>query len=163
MSKSKDNFVYIEYSSRSYDVGDYDPEDRWDRPDSETIYDVKGFVSRSHPNDGDSDMYRNTVNCLSVPFKPEIENGKVYFFVYAVYSTGDSFGYDRNGGIEELGLFERREDANRCRNMALEPEINGSHSIQLINNEGIEYKTHCPWFGYFENLEDIEVVPVIGC
>src|SRR5210317_84780 len=76
-----------------------DPDDEWDRDDTYTDHNIEGF--RAAPEE-DSKYFD-----LVVPYEPEFD--KEYYLLYAVYSTGDSFGHDDGSGIEYIGLYTENE------------------------------------------------------
>lgn len=118
-----------------------DPTDEWDRPDTSTTHFIEGFTVESKWHD------------FSVDFEPNYDS--TYFLLYAVYSTGDSFGHDHNGGIEYLGLFENYETAEL--NLKRVEAMTDYGSCTLLTDFSMDYDVYCPWFGYFESLSYIKI------
>jgi hypothetical protein len=119
----------------------------------------------------------------------DLDPTRPYFLVYGIYSTGDSFGHDE-GRIEFVGLYEDLEVAHEnVRRIQQHNEMYNQlenrwytsskqmskaemtklrktfepYSVQLVTEDGQEYKVHVPWHGYFERLTEVEVQPVLVC
>jgi hypothetical protein len=115
------------------------------RGTTSTSHMIKGFVA-TH----DEKSYRD----FPVDFEPQY--GVAYYLLYAIYSTGDSFGHDEGAEIEYYGLFKPDEVEAGKRLMAALKANKKEYSIEF---EGKSY--HCPWTGYFESLDELELSPVI--
>ena len=120
-----------------------DPDEQWDADDTDTSHCVRGFKV--------SDRYYD----LSVGFEPEY--GKTYFLLYATYSTGDSFS-NHGGRIEFVDLYED-ENVAWENHRRLDRHGEG-YSAKLLHESGEEYMFSVPWVGYFESLENLEVLAV---
>lgn len=83
----------------------------------------------------------------------EIKEGVDYFLLYAIYSTGDSFGHDERNRMELVDLFTDRETAK-----AAAKSLNDENFYINQNGETVDY--YRPWCGYFESLDELEVVEV---
>lgn len=118
-----------------------DPDDEWDRADTSSTHYIDGFEVESKFYD------------LSVNFEPDYDS--TYFLLYAVYSTGDSFGHDHAASIEYLGLFENYETAEL--NMKRVEAMTDFGSCTLLTDLGMDYDVYIPWFGYFESLNYIRI------
>lgn len=90
----------------------------------------------------------------------EPEKDELMFLVYAVYSTGDSFGY-KTGCYEEVAVLFEKSEAMELKKMLEE-------DAEKETNEGIVFKGQkiftYAWKGYFEHLSGIHiaVIPYIG-
>ncbi len=142
-------------------------EDQWDCDDTHTDHNIRGIK--------EAVMYSD----LTVGF--ELEEGRTYYLIYALYSTGCSFCHE-TGRIEFIGLYEdekvasenlRRLEQHHKDDQALDRwsdtsakekrKIAKRHnpvSVELITEKGQEYLLHVPWHGYFENLEGVDIQPV---
>lgn len=121
-----------------------DPEDRWDRASTSSSHSIEGFEVDVKWND------------LTVSFEPDFN--VPYFLLYAVYSTGDSFGHDAGANIEYFGLFEKYETA-KLNEKRLKTMTDGG-PCTLLTDFGIDFDIFIPWFGYFERLDYIDIEKV---
>jgi hypothetical protein len=169
--------TYVRVNRRSYtEVTEYaDPEDEWSRESTATDHSIESIeVTRG----------KNSYYDLAVPF--EVDPSREYYLLYAIYSTGDSFGTDA-GQIEYVGLYEDKnvayenqrrieqhsdtyqklnnrwggtsqQEKNRLKKIGktFEP-----YSVRLITEAEEEFQMHVPWNGYFEELTSIEVQSVL--
>ena len=131
----------------------YDTEDPNGRPNTSESHYIRGIKVV------DATKYSN----LEVGFK--VVPNKTYYLLYAIYSTGDSFGHD-DGRIAFIDMFESKKvaDANAKR---LEKHYRAErgygknrYSVKLTNSTGKSYAYCPPWMGYFESLSNIEVKSV---
>lgn len=134
--------------TRTQETSTPDSDDKWDRADTSTSHDIKGFEI--------SEKYFD----LTIDFTPEY--GIVYFLLYGVYSSGDSFGHDAGYGIEFLGLYEKHKtaDLNLKRVEALTVGTRPAPRVTLLTDFGIDYEIYVPWFGYFERLDYLRIEQV---
>lgn len=137
--------LYLEYSQHRRVIREADPEDGWDRGNTDTEYHFKGRFRSTPP----SSYYE----IVAVDFEPVV--GRFYHFVVAIYDTGDSFGWDKNGGIEAMEVFEDFNAAEEFHTF-LESEEASGYTAKF---KGKEY--HIPWKGYFERLSYIEIVTAV--
>jgi hypothetical protein len=82
------------------------------------------------------------------------EEEKVYV-VWVEYSTGDSFGWAKNGCAVAVGVFRTYKDAQ-----ALETWIKNkekSYGSTYDSPDGQVLDVYCEWEGYFENLETVNI------
>ena len=91
-----------------------------------------------------------------------IKNGEEYYLLYAVYSTGDSFGWDRDDSIEFFGIYTNKELAEE--NMVTLRDSN-SHDVmlkrELADGSVVEDdKDFIPWIGWGTSLSYLEVMPL---
>lgn len=116
-------------------------DDGWDRANTSTTHYIEGFKV--------SEEYYD----LPIDFTPEYDT--VYFLLYGVYSTGDSFEFDESRGIEFLGLYGKRETADL--NLERIEAFTDIGPITLLTDFGINYDIYIPWNGYFERLEYLRI------
>jgi len=126
-----------------------DPEDSWSR--ESTSWDVTGLRLV-----GDHGYHT-----VEVGFEPK--KGKVYHLLFAVYSTGDSFGHDEGRCFEAIGVYKDRkvaeENEKRLRSVPKEKE---KFDAVGLKTEGLGvHKYNRPWMGYFESLDRLEVLSLI--
>ncbi len=132
-------YLELIYSSYSEDTSEVDPEDSWDRPNTATTYDVRGLKLV------DQDGYKR------LPVDDDVSVGDDLWVVYAVYSTGDTFGHDEGGGFEWLSYHRTEEAAQKAKS----DDEQGSDFITLDN--GKQQKFYRSWDGYFESLDSLEI------
>ena len=120
-----------------------DPDSRWDRASTHTEHFIYSFEVGSNYYD------------LSIDFDPEFDVD--YYLLFAVYSTGDTFGYDAGYNIEFLGLYEKPETADMNKKRVESRTKDDNEPATLLTDFGIDYEFYIPWFGYFENLDHIDV------
>lgn len=137
-------------------INEANPTDLWSRDSYRYDYQVTG-VSRSNAPD------------IVAFFK--IEPNVDYFLVYAVYSTGDSFGTDEGCVIwidirktrkesEELVKELYEQEKIYIKNIKNNLSIKDEFSIEYTLADGSKELIHAPWRGYFESLEEFKIVPV---
>jgi hypothetical protein len=125
-------------------------DDRWDRGDTSTHWVVSGLrlTNRAY---GD----------VTADF--EVKPGDVLYLVYAIYSTGDSFGRDTNARIEYITVHKDYEIAKaneqvlRGKTSSRNKRGDYEWSVNLQTDSGIVFPYHVPWLGYFESLSDIYI------
>ena len=142
-------YLKLVYTSRTQTTKEPDSEDGWDRGDTETSYEVRGVTLQ------EEDSYN------AIPVE-HINKGDTIYIVYAVYSTGDTFGTDSGGEIELVSVHKTKELAEknvRMINSRTKKEANCSISIELDN--GNIFTRYCPWDGYFESLDYCEYKEVV--
>ncbi len=130
-------------TSHSVDTSEADPNDSWDRPNTYTTHRVEGL--RLCDKDG--------YGCL--PVDDDIKSGDTLWVLYAIYSTGDSFGHDEGGQFEWLS-WHRTEELAQKNLSAIEA---GASSLTLDNGKRQDF--YRGWDGYFESLDSLEVKPLI--
>lgn len=138
----KMSYIEVLLDSYSEETTVPDPTDEWDRASTQTSWTIEGLRLVEAAG------YR----VHEVPFKAEI--GKRYFLVYAIYTTGDSFGCDDGRGFEILGIFDDRDLAEQAATAA-------RGTGKFINEAGKMYDAYRPWDGFFERLDSLEVLPLV--
>ena len=143
----------VVYHSRTYTTREGDPNDQWDRGNTSTDHSVTGLVV--------GEDYHGLY------LDGEVKPGDTVWLVYAVYSTGDSFGHDQDKCIEFFTVH-RDESVAKFNARALagyEPEKDFSQREKffLSLDNGEQFQTVPPWSGYFESLSYVQADPfVIG-
>lgn len=104
----------------------------------------------------DDEEYPDLVSDLDIPAGEEV------FVVWLEYSSGDSFGWGQNTGVEVVGLFQDYAAAVELRDR-IEPTRHGEFPfdgarIKYQAKDGQDINIYYgTWTGYFENLETIHI------
>lgn len=106
-------------------------DDPWDRDNTHTYWTFGSLWL-----DDESSYGESTPVC-----DDEFKRGDLCYAVVAVWSTGDSFGYDSASCMGLMEVFDNREAAE-----ALKEKYENGSSSEL------------PWGGYFENLDYVKIV-----
>lgn len=146
LMKNNISHVEIKYDEHRYVTREVDPDDCWDRNDTEATYTFHGLCL----------VDKNSYSDLTVPF--DIKPDTTYYLVYADYDTGDSFGRDGNQ-LEFIDLFESFQMANEAIVDIKDNTLGFETSYTRNNGIKIEH-IHAPWVGYFEYLNGIEAIPL---
>lgn len=139
----------------SRDTSEADPDDSWDRANTSTDHNITGFKAAPESEN----KYYDVV----VPFAPLFD--EPYYLLYVVYSTGDSFGHDEGSGIEYIGFYKPSQlgiaqENERKINDFTRNRNSGKYSVKLKSPEGKEFDQSAPWVGYFESMDDLEIIEV---
>ena len=135
--------IYLDASS--YEEQDGHGGDEWQRPNTYTSW-VFNFLSTKRGG-----------HHVDVPFKPVV--GATYYAVIAVYSTGDSFGYDTDKCIEIFSVYETEDEANMARDDIKKSGGGATLGFKLPGGKAV--KVGNPWDGYFESLTSVDVYPLV--
>lgn len=84
-----------------------------------------------------------------------VKVGDEVFVVVAVYSTGDSFGHDAGANVEVLGIYKSCGKAKKAKLAADECK---DSNLVVKTESGKNLELYCPWNGYFESLDYVEVL-----
>ncbi|RYD56158.1 MAG: hypothetical protein EOP83_21420 [Verrucomicrobiaceae bacterium] len=120
-------------------------DDRWDRGDTSTDWSVGGVDI--HP-----------LGDLHADFPVEV--GDLVYVIFAIYSTGDSFGQDNRSNFESISVHKNRERAEENAEVLRHMEKDGTYSSWeaiLTTDGGTRFPFHVPWLGYFESLDEVRV------
>lgn len=138
--------LYVEYATRTSQTRDRDPSDSWDRGNTASEHTLKyvqlakegGYTSVTYPG-------------LVVP-------GEKVYVLYAVYSTGDSFGRDEDRCIEFISVHKDMDIA-RFNYKQVKDSVKNSYgfTIDISQDNGQTVPLVCPWLGYFERLSYVKV------
>lgn len=122
------NNITLKYDKYTTVSREPDMNDDWDRGDTETSWSFyRPILSNGYSGIGD--------------YPADINLGDQCFVVVAVWSTGDSFGWDGDSDAEIFGAYSTHKEAQE----RLE-ELERDESGQV------------PWNGYFESLSYVEIV-----
>lgn len=121
-----------------------DPTDDWDRNDTATDWTV-------------GEVYRVAASCydtVSVPF--DVPVGTTVYPVYAIWSSGDSFGHDDRGHFEFIDVFTTEQKAKDCIKSLNGDDRDGEkYTCSYIREDGARIQFSRPWVGYFESLDEL--------
>lgn len=122
-----------------------DRNDEWGADDTATSHHIRGFKVT------EAKQYWDLI--VGYDVKPEV----AYYLVYVLYSTGDSFSH-HTGRITFIDMYQTIEEAEKAVKV-IEKGVNDDdkYSINYIDNSGNDAKMYCPWIGYFESLEDVNI------
>ena len=139
----------IEFDRHEYITREADRDDVWDRDDTRTDWSATGIELVSRDKD-----YFDVI----APFKVEI--GDSLIVVYAIYSTGDSFGRDDGACKEIIDVFKSPDRAHGCVK-AVEATENGyndyfnKEAVWIREDGSVGKLDYAPWNGYFESLDGV--------
>jgi hypothetical protein len=139
--------VYVNYDKHTTVVRE--SSGQWDNGDTSTSHEVHGIVLNSN----DCSFFSER---LDIDF--EVHAGEEYYLLYAVYSTGCSFGHDDNYCIEFIDLYKTKEKADEA--YKLLDENANANKITFETESGKIHEYHTPWNDYFESISYIELKPV---
>ena len=142
-------YFTVEKQTFVQNLGGWDADDEWSR-DS---------YAEDHIILGIKEVKNNKYFDLPL----EDGEGPIYL-LYAIYSTGDSFGHDE-GQFEAVMLHHNQEVAERNKALIEEhykkykPEAGcmEAYSLKLYTDSGKEFTLSVPWTGFFESLTMVEV------
>jgi hypothetical protein len=122
-------------------------DDRWDRDDTATSHSVTGIHIV-----GDDD-YCDVVIATTVAPNERI------WLVWAVYSTGDSFGHDDAANIEFISAHRDESTARHNAEVlrAIPRDTSYGHRVPIMLEGGGVMEYTVPWLGYFESLDYVEI------
>lgn len=86
----------------------------------------------------------------------ELQRGDPVYVLVMRYSSGDSFGHSTGNG-EVLWAFADARVAFKAKDTFLKDENRDSYSVNITLEDGSEIPVGNPAYGYFENIENIEV------
>lgn len=118
-----------------------------DGDESGEAYGYRGTTSTSHSVHSFSIVDEKKYFDVITKFKPD--NKSTYYILYAVYSTGDSFGRDHEKEIEYYGLYEEKDLDIAKQNLAI---LKGTRDNKTFKVELKDQTAYIPWAGYFEDL-----------
>lgn len=128
--------IYIKKTKYTESTREPSSNDDWDRGDTSSYWTFDGpFLNK--PRLRSRDDYE--VVTTDIDFKP----GDLCYVVMAVWSSGDSFGWDDYYYADEFGAYRTAEEAS-----AREEELRGKPK------KGV----YVPWGGYFDRFEYVEIV-----
>lgn len=122
-----------------------------------------------------SEEYENTFESIRLAtrkdFSPDLvstldlKTGDECFVVWVEWSTGDSFGWAKNGDTEAIGVFKDKTSARELK-QALEsfkpdPDVDDyeeKYKFKLTTSDGQRFQIDwVPWCNFFEKLEEVHI------
>lgn len=91
----------------------------------------------------------------------DFQHGQNAFVVWAVYSTGDSFGRAECSSSEVFGIFEDYKSASELKEAlrSFNKRRKGTR-LDVTTSDGQKFTDYVPWTGYFESIEYVEITLV---
>ena len=93
-SKPVTTDLAVHYKTREYVTRERNPDDQWDRDDTRSEHTMQ-FISIAR---------EGSWNTISYP--GEVKPGDKVYLLFAVYSTGDSFGHDEDRSVELISVHK---------------------------------------------------------
>jgi hypothetical protein len=134
----------VMYDEHTTNLGGNDPDDRWTRDSTDRDITINGLTIVD--------------NCFDTVCQDDVVIGDQVGLLWATYSTGDSFGED--GGqtefiqvlpLSKMHILKQNAETIMSANNA------DSQSVKLLDAYGETYKMGCPWYGYFERLQSVDI------
>ena len=92
----------------------------------------------------------------------DIEVGESCIVVWAIWSSGDSFGCASGGCSEAIGIFTDINSATALVNYINSKDWNKDHIMDFVTPDMQEFKQEwVGWSGYFESLDSVEASVVV--
>lgn len=92
----------------------------------------------------------------------DFQMGDIAFVVWAVWSSGDSFGHESGASSEALGIFKDAKAAFELKNFIESKKWNDDHTLDFKTSDGQQIKSNwVGWSGYFESLDYVEITTVL--
>lgn len=117
-----------------------------------------------------SSVYSNTIDKFftkedkhpDVVSEKEFKSGDKAYVVWAVWSTGDSFGHSEDSEVDAIAIFSDPSAAFDFKNqLEIFSDPDDYEPISFETKDGQIIKYYPSWFGYFESLSYIEVSEVV--
>lgn len=138
------------------------PDDEWSRDSTTSSHSVDGISLASE--------YPDVTACFPV------KDGDTIYLLYAVYSTGDSFGHDENSSIAYIDVFKTYEKAEKAAkdirmhanwfkgvhgfvvpSKEEKKKYASDYQVDIKRENGKTMDVFAGWNGYFESLSYVQV------
>lgn len=138
--------LYVKYTRDQYTTREAAADDEWDRGNTSSKYTLE-YISLA-----------NDSAYSTVTYPGEVKVGEKLYLLYAVYSTGDSFGHDEDACIELISVHKNL-DVARFNYETIKNNTDESYGVQieLSQDNGQTWKMSPPWNGYFESLSYLKI------
>lgn len=155
--------LMLEFRSEQHNLGGQSEDDAWSRDSTHTDNSLERVWMKDPKKTLMKAIRDEEIEC-DVVVGAEVVPGDTVYIVWAEYSTGDSFGND-GGQYVAIAAFVNENNAKTCAYNAKnleEKKITSymdtdRYGLSVILDNGIDFKFHVPWIGYFENLENVHV------
>lgn len=154
--------VTIYGRKHTHNTGGYDPEDSWSRDSTETGWSIRGcgeFVPVKYQafDDIETDL-----------------TGDLYA-LYAVHSSGDSFGHDSGAYFQLIWVFDKLDMAQAAMKTiqdhadwyrdrhgyrpkkTKDNRFKDEYSVEVDIGKGKPMSVYASWNGFFESLNEIDI------
>lgn len=133
--------LYVEYSTNTWVSRPRNSDDQWDRDDTVSEHTMK-YISIAGDN-----------SYPTITYPGVVEPGDKVYLVYAVYSTGDSFGHDESRCLELVSVHKNLDIAEwNYKQIVGSENDNYNTQLTLSQDNGLSWSMSPPWCGYFERL-----------
>jgi len=141
-SKPVTTDLVVNYHSRSWVTRERDPDDEWDRDNTASEHTLESISI--------ADGYGYS----TITYPGEVTPGEKVYLVYAVYSTGDSFGHDDAARVELISVHKNL-DVARWNLQRVQGSSGDDYTSKLVlsQDNGQTWTINPPWCGYFESLD----------
>lgn len=99
-----------------------------------------------------------------VPCPEGVKVGDTVYLVFAIWSSGDSFGMAHGGSSDAVGAYRTAEEAERVAAILRKGDRSGDYetrtAAEILDGNGRPYRYCKDWMGYFDSLNSIEVHPI---
>ena len=137
----------VNYRTTSWVTRERNPDDEWDRDNTASEHTLQSIMIAGQPG----------YSTLAYPGK--VLPGEKVYLVYAVYSTGDSFGHDEDRCVELVSVHKNIDVARANLELIKNSHSNDyTHQLVLSQDNGQTWKISPPWCGYFETLYGAEII-----
>ena len=137
----------VNYEKYTSEDDNFKRTDEWFRPNTYSNYYFSNTVRIVGKNEFFDVVYQGD---------EEIKVGDKLYLIYAIYDSGDSFGYDVDWGIEFVSIHKDKNIALE-NGKFLEDDSNGPYKGTIKLDDGKDIEVYRPWTGYFERLKRVEV------
>lgn len=160
MTKKTYKGIQIRATNHTHVTRESDPDDRWSGEDTSTDWYIRSIQGSNKD--------------VELPARFELQEGKTYYLVYGIYSTGDSFSRQDRGCIEYVDIYKSAKSAQKAvaqlqthydlakgwkwgDSKEKKPAKFNEFSVDIVGGDGKNFTFSVPWTGYFECLDSLDV------
>lgn len=131
----------VSYSTNSWTTRERNPDDEWDRDNTASEHTMQNICIAGQ------------FNYPTITYPGVVEPGEKVYLVYAVYSTGDSFGHDEDRCVELVSVHKNIDVAREnLQKIQASKDDDYTSKLVLSQDNGQTWTINPPWCGYFESL-----------